>query len=699
MPRASPLTRHRNPPFVKGMSTFDVEALVGCGLEPVEAEALAGRMNEAQSVGDAVVAWRTISKTMLTAAHPEALHHHAHATVFAEWDVAAQGPAPIWSPTADEVAASNLGRVAGGDWDSFHRASVADAEGFWPGMLERLGITFERAPDCMVDVSRGAEKARWLPGARLNVANCALAGRDDADAVVVGGPGRAIARHSLAEVRASSLRVTAALEAAGYGPGDAIAIDMPMTYESVLIYLGIVAMGGVVVSIADSFAAGEIATRLRIAEAKAVFTQDLILRGDKRIPLYERVTEACAGSDVRAVVLAAEDELAVSLRPGDRSYVELLAGADAGAASFVVAEADVTTNILFSSGTTGDPKAIPWTQVTPIKAASDGWAHHDIREGDVVAWPTNLGWMMGPWLIYASLLNGAAIALYEGSPLTRDFGKFVMDARVSMLGVVPSLVKAWRGSGCLEGLDWSAIRNFSSTGEASSPEEMRWLTAFAGYKPVMEYCGGTEIGGGYICGTVVQSQVASTFSTPALGCDFVILDDEGHEATVGELALRPPMLGSSGRLLNRDHHEVYFDGMPKGPDGAVLRRHGDQMERLVGGYFRAHGRVDDTMNLGGIKTSSAEIERACSSVEAVLETAAIAVSPPDGGPSELVIYAVIAKEETVPDDLGARFSHAIRRDLNPLFKVSDVRLVDALPRTASGKVMRRVLRKRHADGG
>jgi acetyl-CoA synthetase len=471
---------------------------------------------------------------------------------------------------------------------------------------------------------------------------------------------------------------------------------MPMTYESVLAYLGIVAFGGVVVSIADSFAPDEIATRLRIAGAKAIVTQDVIVRGEKTLPLYQRVMDAHAP---RAIVLAAGAALALPLRDGDVAWNDFVAlGAlGAGAPGYAIADADDATNILFSSGTTGDPKAIAWTHVTPIKAAADGWAHHDIRPGDVVAWPTNLGWMMGPWLIYASLLNGAAMALYDGSPLTTGFGRFVEQARVTMLGVVPSLVKSWKNAATMDGLDWSAIRNFSSTGEASSPDEMHWLSARAGYKPVIEYCGGTEIGGGYIAGTVVQPQAPATFSTPAIGCDFVILDDDANPCDEGELALIAPMLGSSSRLLNRDHHEVYFADMPPGPDGRVLRRHGDQMERLAGGYYRAHGRVDDTMNLGGIKTSSAEIERVCNVVDGVLDTAAIAVAPPGGGPSLLVIHAVLGPGSTrAPTELLPDFQRNIRERLNPLFKVHDVVVVDGLPRTASNKVMRRVLRKQYA---
>ena len=159
----------------------------------------------------------------------------------------------------------------------------------------------------------------------------------------------------------------------------------------------------------------------------------------------------------------------------------------------------------------------------------------------------------------------------------------------------------------------------------------------------------------------------------------------------GELFVVPPSIGLSLSLLNRDHHEVYYEGTPEGPHGEVLRRHGDQVEVLPNGYFRAQGRADDTMNLGGIKVSSAEIERAVLSVEGVADAAAIAAEPQGGGPSLLVLYLVPVRgaDSATFKDLAQK---AISSRLNPLFRVHDVRVVDTLPRTASNKVMRRVLR-------
>src|SRR5206468_4907226 len=135
------------------------------------------------------------------------------------------------------------------------------------------------------------------------------------------------------------------------------------------------------------------------------------------------------------------------------------------------------------------------------------------------------------------------------APTTTAFGNFVQEAKVTMLGLVPSLVAAWRQSGCMRGRDWSAIRAFSSTGECSNPVDMLYLMHLAGYRPVIEYCGGTEIGGGYVTGTVAQPCIPSAFSTPALGMDLVLLDENERPADKGEVFIDGPSIGLSTRLL------------------------------------------------------------------------------------------------------------------------------------------------------
>jgi acetyl-CoA synthetase len=297
--------------------------------------------------------------------------------------------------------------------------------------------------------------------------------------------------------------------------------------------------------------------------------------------------------------------------------------------------------------------------------------------------------MMGPWLIYATFINGAAMALSTEVPTGRDFTRFVEKAGVTVLGVVPSLVAAWRASGAAEGRNWSRIRLFSSTGEAANPSDYEYLMGLAGNKPIIDYIGGTELAGGYMSCTVLHPCVPATFTTPTLGGGIHIIDDEGRPAASGELFIEPPCVGLSVELLNQDHHEAYYAGAPA--IGVVIRRHGDHIEQLPGGRFRAQGRVDDAMNLGGIKVGSADIERAVTGTPGLVEAAAVAVEPKGGGPSRLVMYVVV---EGTPDisRMQAEMQDRIRSELNPLFKISDTVVIDELPRTASAKVKRRSLR-------
>nr|XP_043635574.1 probable acyl-activating enzyme 17, peroxisomal [Erigeron canadensis] len=670
--------------------------------------------------------WKQISTRILNPDLPFSFHQMMYYGCYLDF-----GPdPPAWLPDPDDAKLTNIGSLLerrgkdflGPDYkdpissySDFHEFSVSNLQVFWKTILDEMHISFSVPPERILvdDPSEESQLlhpgGQWLPGAYVNPArNCLSLGgkRNLSDIAVIwrdeGKDEMPVNRMTFEKLRSEVWLVAYALGTLGLEIGSAIAIDMPMDVNSVVIYLAIVLAGYVVVSIADSFASNEISTRLKISKAKAIFTQELIIRGGRSLPLYSRVVDA--QSPLAIVIPTRGSSFSMKLRDGDISWHDFLEKAKSYKnLEFVGIERPIEafTNILFSSGTTGEPKAIPWTLATPFKAGSDGWCHMDVHKGDVVAWPTNLGWMMGPWLIYASLLNGGSLALYNGSPLGPGFAKFVQDAKVTMLGVIPSIVRAWKSKNSTAGFDWSTIRSFGSTGEASSVDECLWLMGRAHYKPVIEYCGGTEIGGGFITGSLLQPQCLSAFSTPNLGCNLFILDKDGSPLPpkvpgFGELALNPLMFGASNTLLNANHYGVYFKGMPSWK-GKVLRRHGDVFELTSKGYYRAHGRADDTMNLGGIKVSSVEIERVCNSVDdMILETAAIGATPAGGGPERLVIAVVFKDPNGLKPDLNklkGSLNLALQKNLNPLFKVSDVVPFGSLPRTATNKVMRRVLRQ------
>lgn len=654
----------------------------------------------AESGHAAEAIWRRLTRELLKPTDPLAVQVWLHGEVFADWRPEL-GPPPAWFPA--DIGATNIGwlmSTAGhSEYRDLHAWSVAQPRAFWGTMLERLGIRLREPYREVLNLHEGPEHPRWLVGAKLNLVDSCFPDADDTAArqrvILVEGKEDGSQRSwTWGELEAVVGRVAHGLRRLGVQPGDRIALYMPMTAEAVAIYLGALAIGAPVVTIADSFAPAEIAVRLKIGQPAWIFTQDGMQRRGKILPLYAKLLDLDAPP---AIVVRRDDspEAAaaetVTLRASDRWWSDFLS--DNSQLETVALPPTHFTTILFSSGTTGTPKAIPWDQTTPLKAAIDAHLHHDIRPDDRLCWPSNMGWMMGPWLVFAALLNRASLALYDGVPTTREFAQFVASARVTMLGLVPSLVSAWRAADCLAGVDWTGIRLFSSTGECSSPQDMFFLMAQAGFKPIIEYCGGTEIGGGYITGTVVQPAAPSTFSTPALGSDLVILDEQGEPTDLGELFLVPPALGLSQTLLNGDHHAVYYADAPVGRAEQVLRRHGDRMQRFAHGYYRAHGRADDSMNLGGIKVSSLQIEEVVGTVAGVRETAAIAVPPPGGGPDRLVVYVVLHTPSSLSlDALKAAMQDAIRTQLNPLFKLHDVLPIPALPRTASNKIMRRELR-------
>ena len=679
------------------------------GLKPAPAKELAARVRTvfedrpgSHGAEDRVAAWVALSEILRKPAEWR-WNFEVHRELFSfahEGRPREDGPAPAWVPTRQEAATSNIGVLMKerglGSYAELHRWSVTHREDFWETMIRKLGIVFTRKPDRILSPAKDPTRADWLPGAELNIAESCLRADPGRTAILAAAEGSPhIRRLTYGELRALSDCVAAGVENLGVPQGGRIALYMPMTPEAVAIYLGVIRAGRVVVGIADASAPPEFAKRAAIADAAAVFTVSSYLRDGKEQRIYRKVVEA---NGPRAVVLPEEPGGSVrTARPEDLAWSDFLGGSAPFRA--VSRRPGDETNILFSSGTTKDPKAIPWTHTTPIKSAADGYLHQDVRASDVLAWPTSFGWMMGPWLTYASLVNGAAMALYVGASHRREAGEFFSSAGVTVLGVVPKLVRAWKAARSMEGLDWSHIRLFTSTAEPSSPDEMLYLMSLAGYRPVIEYCGGTEVGGGYLTGTVVQPCAPGTFTTPALGMDIVLLDG-GKPADRGEVFLVPPSIGLSNDLLNYDHTAEYYAGLPAGPHGEILRRHGDEVERLPGGFFRHLGRVDDVINIHGVKTSAEEIRSAVEN-ELVYDAKPAAVDIDGSGQAALVIYAVPRDPKQVgSEELRTRllkeYREAIRKRLNPLLAhVEDVVLVAELPQAGPGKT--RTMRELQKD--
>ncbi len=614
------------------------------------------------------------------------------------------GPPKVWLPGEYEKSDSNIAnfmKSSGIDnYKELYKWSVGSQTKFWKAVIKKIGFNFSKEPEQIIDLSSGKNNPVWFPGAELNCVDNCFTSNVDKVAVIYGKENSSLlTKITYGELERLVNRVSNGLIEQGFIEGDRIAIYMPMTHLCIAAYLGIIKAGCQVVSIADSFSTTEIRNRMEISNAKAIITEYEYSKSGKTFKLYENVKAAEIGI---AIVIGPENEENIDdfqLRADDLHWHEFLSANESFES--IVCEPYSITNILFSSGTTGTPKAIPWNHLTPLKCATDGYFYQDIHKSDVVAWPTNIGWMMGPWLIYASLINKATIALYEGNPVENGYISFVTNAKVSILGLIPSLVKAWRNTELIQQGEWKNIRVFSSTGEPSNIEDYFWLMSRANFNaPVIEYIGGTEIGGGYLTGTVVHPASPSMFTSPVLGLDLILLNEKGIEARQGEngeIFISPPSIGLSEEILNQNHFEVYHKNSPADLHGNLLRRHGDLIRVHHGGFFQAQGRTDDTMNLGGIKVSSVELENVIVSHESVVECASVSIQKIGDSLEKLIVFAVVNK--TIPkENLLFDLKTMISKRLNPLFKINRLIITKKLPRTASNKLMRKKLRSQYMEG-
>ncbi len=630
--------------------------------------------------------WQAMSHHLSQHSYSFAVHLCFFTTIYPQWREYPD-TAPAWLPEGNESKQTNLTRCMNelnfSTVQSFHQWTTKSYPLFWEMIIDKLGILFKQPPEKIIDLKAGLESPHWLPGAQMNIVDTCFASSSKQVALIYPDHAGNMQQITFGELLSLTNRIANSLQHLGFQQKDVIGIIMPMNIYAVAIYLAIIKIGAIVVSIADSFSSQEIATRLKIAGTKAVFTQDFVLWSGKELALFEKVKLAFLHT---IIVIPQSQNLKIKIDAHHLAWVDFLI--ENNEFKTVFCDPMANCHILFSSGTTAEPKAIPWNHTTAIKVASDAYFHQNIQIGDILCWPTNLGWMMGPWLIFAAFINHAAIALYPDAPKDRAFGKFVEQAKVTMLGVVPTLVATWRQTTCMENLNWHAIKVFSSTGECSNAEDMLYLMFLAAYKPIIEYCGGTEIGGSYITSTVIEKNYPSLFSTPAMGLNFIIINDKGEPAESGEVAIIPPSIGLSTQLLNADHHTIYYSWSY--PFTQLLRKHGDQIKRLPSSYYALLGRRDDAMNLGGIKVSAAEIERTLTGIEGIGEVAAIALTAAQG-PSQLVIYAT-TKIKLDKKQIMKEMQQRINTQLNPLFKIHDVIFIEELPKTASNKIMRRVLR-------
>jgi acetyl-CoA synthetase len=353
--------------------------------------------------------------------------------------------------------------------------------------------------------------------------------------------------------------------------------------------------------------------------------------------------------------------------------------------------------VIYTSGTTRRPKgAVHVHGGFPIKAAQDLAHTFDLTEGDTLFWFTDLGWMMGPWAIAGALLLGARLVLYEGAPDHPGpdrLWSIVARHRVTHLGLSPTVIRALmaHGEAPVRSHDRSSLRVLGSTGEPWNPEPWWWFFREVGEGrcPVVNYSGGTEVAGGIVGGNVLGPIKPASFSGPCIGTAADVVDDAARpvRGQVGELVIRAAMPGMTrGFWGDADRYEeAYWRRWPG------TWAHGDWASIDTDGFWYIHGRSDDTLKVAGKRVGPAEVESAAVEHPAVLEAAAIGVPHAVKGEA-IVVLCVLRPGETDDEALRAAIARTVADQLGKPLRPERVAVVRALPKTRSGKVMRRVIR-------
>jgi acetoacetyl-CoA synthetase len=615
---------------------------------------------------------------------------------------------PLWEPSPERISGSRMTAfmrwvqerhgLQFEDYRSLWQWSVDEFEQFWGDIWEYFGVRVSNPYERVLG-SREMPGARWFEGARLNYAeNMLLRDRDpQAVAVLHESELRPLGELTWGELSRQVAEVAEGLRSLGVEQGDRVAGYMPNIPETLVAFLACASLGAIWSCAAPEFGARSVVDRFAQIEPKAMFVVDGYRHGGKDFDRTSALATILEGLPTieHTIMLPYLDATtdAKGLRCG-LTWAELAARGEGAPPRFEQVEFEHPLWVLYSSGTTGLPKAIVHGHGgILVEQLKKSMLHLDLHEGDRMFWFTTTGWMMWNFLI-GCLFGDAAIVLYDGSPGYPDLGRLwtlVERTGITCMGVSAGFLTSCEKDGVEPARDFelSTLRSIGSTGSPLPPEGFHWVYEHVGTDIwLFSTSGGTDVCTAFVGGCPLLPVYEGEIQCRALGCAVEAWDELGRplQDEVGELVLTKPLpsmpLFLWGDPDGERYRESYFDMFPG------IWRHGDWVRITPRGGAVIYGRSDSTINRQGVRMGTSEIYRATSTVEEVIDALVVDV-PSENGEGDLwmVLFVVLRDGVTLDGELEAQIKRRVREDCSPRHVPNQILQIEEVPRTLSGKVL------------
>jgi acetoacetyl-CoA synthetase len=629
---------------------------------------------------------------------------------------AAATPPILWEPSEELKAGSALTAymewlrgerdVAVETYDELWRWSVDELEDFWASIWDYFDVQASEPYDSVL-ASRAMPGAEWFPGARLSYAEHIFRDREDAEvAIRHASELRDLSELTWGQLRSLTARIAGGLRELGVGPGDRVVAYLPNIPEAMAAFFACASIGAVWSSCSPDFGVSSVVDRFAQIEPKVLFAVDGYRyngRDFDRLDTVAALEREIPSLEHTVVVPYLDSEPDLGRLAKGTLFPDLLARGDGVPLEFAQLPFDHPLWVLYSSGTTGLPKAIVQSQggilLEHLKKLN---LHLDARDGDRVFWFSTTGWMM--WNFLAGvLLTPASIVLYDGSPGHPDLGvlwDLAERAGVTCFGTSAAYIASCMKDGVQpsEGRDLGALRSVGSTGSPLSPEGFQWVYDHVGEDTwLFSTSGGTDVCTAFVGGCVLLPVYLGELQARSLGADLHAFDEDGRAVVgeVGELVITQPMPSMPIFFWNDPDgerlHDSYFAMYPG------VWRHGDWIEVTDRGTAVIYGRSDSTINRGGIRMGTSEIYRAVLEVEQIVDALVVDVPASQSAAARaagigeddswMPLFVVLRDGAVLDDDLTREIARHVRAECSPRHVPSNVYAIAEVPRTLSGKVL------------